>query len=787
MRSRALSKKEVFFVSFAEIQRVNGQPTIVIDGRPYPPMAMTARIKKPDYLEALGKAGIKIYFLMTNTRWLRPGRDWVDENGVSHHEPSGMEKFKADAELLLKCVPDAYIIVRIGLHPPVDWVESHPDDMMQYQDGSHQPAILMSEVHKDVLPGMYSLCSDAWREDGRKALEEFCDEVDTLPFADRIIGYFLAAGGTSEWYPVNPLEDWKNDRYADFSPAFRKEYSRILRDKYSTVEALRSAWNDPSASFDTPPIPPLEDRKFVHVDRTILDALLNFENADREIGKTIDLNPSAAGNLGVFLNADNKPEVADFYHAWHRATANSIIHFARVLKERYKGKLVGAFYGSYGCTDFFNASTAEATLPILNSGCLDFLAAPGVYNNREPGGYVAQREMQDSFRLRNQIFVVEEDSRTHLDVDFYRDAMGLYDIHDTLDTLKRDFARDICEEIFAWWFDQLEESGRYQHPDIYKLFARQQEVANRALSFPREKKNEIALIYDQESVHYVSYGTDALMLDYYRTSDLARIGAPVDYYFHDDMSRPDMPDYKVYLMINVFCLTDAEREAIHKKAAKNHATVIWLYAPGFINPEKPVKMDNAYITGLTGFRVGRMDKTCSPRFRIVENHPALRYGDPCRRYGYIDRDVHSNVWLGSEVKPPFANPCFYIDDPEAEVLGRYLMDGKTAFAMKQYKGFTSVYCAPQILRSELIASLAEYSGCHLFLHQDDCLYANENFVTVHAKDTGPRTIYFKRPCSPFEVYEKRFYGHNVTRLTLDMRLGETKMFCISDAMPDSGI
>ena len=107
--------------------------------------------------------------------------------------------------------------------------------------------------------------------------------------------------------------------------------------------------------------------------------------------------------------------------------------------------------------------------------------------------------------------------------------------------------------------------------------------------------------------------------------------------------------------------------------------------------------------------------------------------------------------------------------------------------MKQYRGFTSVYCASQILRAELIASLAEYSGCHLFLHQDDCLYANENFVTVNAKDTGPRTIYFKRPCSPFEVYEKRFYGHNVTRLTLDMRLGETKMFCISDAMPDSGI
>lgn len=38
----------------------------------------------------------------------------------------------------------------------------------------------------------------------------------------------------------------------------------------------------------------------------------------------------------------------------HQATAEAIIFFAKVLKERYQGKIVGAFYGSYGCTDFFN-------------------------------------------------------------------------------------------------------------------------------------------------------------------------------------------------------------------------------------------------------------------------------------------------------------------------------------------------------------------------------------------------------------------------------------------------
>lgn len=767
-------------MSFAKIEKHNGQPTVMIDGKPYPPMAMTTRICKPEYLNALGKSGIKIYFLMSNTRWLRPGKKWVDENGVAQVELSGIEEFKKNAQNLLKEVPDAYIIVRIGLHPPVDWMESHPNDIMRYNDGSNKPAILMSEVHQDTLPGMYSFSSEAWRNDAGDALKEFCDEVDSFPFADRVIGYFLAAGGTSEWYPVNPLEDWKNELYADFSPAFVKEYSKILKEKYGTAEKLKEAWNDETASFEHPVIPPLEHRDFVHIDQKILDALVNYENANREIGKEIEMNPNHIANLGVFLNANAHPEVADFYHAWHRATANSIIHFAKILKTRYDGKLVGAFYGSYGCTDFFNASTAEATLPILNSGYLDFLAAPGVYNNREPGGYVAQREMQDSFRLRNLIYVVEEDSRTHLENDFYRDAMGLYSVQDTIDTLKRDFARNVCEDIFAWWFDQHEKGGRYMHEEIYSLFKRQEEIAELAYSVDRTKKNEIALIYDQESIHYVSYVTNSNILDYYRTSDLARIGAPVDYYFHDDMGREDMPDYKVYLMLNTFVLTNAEREVIHKKAAKNHATVIWLYAPGFINPANKLKMDNSYIKQLTGFTVDRIDNTMSPRFKLTSKHPALCYGDMDRKYGYIDRDVHSNVWLGSVITPPYANPFFYINDSEAEILGRYLNSGHDAMGIKQYKGFTSVYCAAHILRAELIASIAKYSGCHLFLLSDDCLYANENLVTIHAKDTGRRTIYFKKPCNPYEVYQKRYYGQNVTKIDVDMRLGETLMFWIND-------
>ena len=97
-------------------------------------------------------------------------------------------------------------------------------------------------MHSDEIPGMYSFSSDKWKADAARALQEFCDEVDRLPFGERVIGYFLAAGGTSEWYPVNAICDRRKNKYGDFSPAFRKAYEDFLRRRYGTEEKLRKAW-----------------------------------------------------------------------------------------------------------------------------------------------------------------------------------------------------------------------------------------------------------------------------------------------------------------------------------------------------------------------------------------------------------------------------------------------------------------------------------------------------------------------------------------------------------------
>ena len=766
-------------MSIARITNINGTPTIAINDESFSLMAMTTRIADEEYVRELRKAGIRIFFVFANTDWLRPGT--TDTSAPIWEQRSGFENFCQEAEHLLEIVPDAYIIVRIGMHPPVSWMEEHPDDLLRYSNGMTKPCIMNSEVHFDHVPGCYSMCSDAWREDGSRALNAFCDRVEKSSFADRVIGYFLGAGGTSEWYYINKLTEVKENIVADTSPAFQREFGIILKNYYGTEDQLQKAWGNKNVTFENPQIPSLKEREYIDIDDAIIHSLVTFECADR-IESDIHYNNNEPTRHGVFLNVNSYKNVFDFHQAWHEGTANSVIHFAKLLKERDSNKLVGAFYGAMGCTDYYDMGTVTSTRKILDSGTVDFLAAPGVYNNRWPGGYVAQREVQDSFTLRNMLYLSEEDSRTHLDCDFYRDANLFYTVEDTLNTLKRDFARNLCENTFAWWFDQFEHGGRYKHEDIYEMMSIQQSIALQAATNGKKKQNEIAIIYDEESIHLVSRGTDAYILDYYRTSDLARIGAPVDYYYHNDLANENMPDYKMYLMLNTFSLSDEEREAIRKKAAKNHAVVVWLYAPGFVNFSKELPMDTKYISEITGMHVNRLDDTHSVKFEITNQaHPAVKYAEKDRYYGWIDRNVSSTIWIGSVLKVPFLNPCFTIEeDDDLTVLGRYCVDGKIAYALKDTGEYTNVYCTTQILRAELLMSLAEYAGCHIYGYQDDCIYANENFVNIHAKFTGKHILHFKQKCNPYEIYEKKLYGKNVDILELDMYKGQTLTFSICD-------
>ena len=758
----------------AEIRDLGGRPAVFIDGVPYPPYMATIRTLKDskeiifdrDYFENLGKSGVKIYFLCCNTEWLVPG---------------ALELFDKEARMLLDAVPDAYLIPRICMHPPITWVEEHPEECLTYSDGSRPPVHSYSESYEADYPMQYSLMSSKWREEASAALEELWGKIMALPYADRIIGAFFGAGGTMEWYNMLPVFNrFKDDGLAlDHSEAFRREFSAYLKDVYGTDEALAKAWGIPDATLENPPIPSANQHYFVYgADKNaIYPPVVMYTN---------NPPPPPFGNgtnLGSFVDFNTNRQVYDFYRVWHLGTARSILTFARVIKEMTPDRITGAFYGALGCNEFAISGSALGTVEILDDPAIDFLAAPGVYENRLAGGCVGLREVQDSFAIHGKIFILEDDTRTLTENRFFMDKYQIYDMEDSINVMKREFGRTMCEDIQAWWFDQIIGGKRYKHPEIYELIKEQQKIAHKLFEGDRRKGNEIALIVDEESVGAVSHQTTRDTLETFRNYEMAKVGAPIDIYYHNDMKNPDMPKYKLYIFINTYLLSKEEREAIKAKLKADGAVALWLYAPGFISPDSKDVQSTENMQDLTGIKFGMINDKYDSVFRWNgEEHAISERLDKRELFGRLNRKRLQCLGVPNEysVAPTYLYPLFYPDDAEANVIANFLTSDKGAVCVKECDGFTSVYYGSKFIDSVSLREIARFAGCHIWSESDDTFYANDHLVTHHASSSGIKKIRFKRPVKVTELYEKRVYGDGVTEIEFDSTLGETKTFLVED-------
>jgi len=754
----------------AQIKEHNGRPAIFIDGKPYPPMMATIRTMKDSseiifdekYFEELGRAGIKIYFLICDTLWLKP---------------NALELFDYEAQKLLKAVPDAYIVPRIGLHPTNEWIKDNPDECIRYSDGSSPETPLFTESYVTDMPMHYSLLSSKWREDAGKALAETWEKILALPYKDRIIGCFLAAGGTSEWYYLQHTHIPRKQICLDHSPAFKREFTKYLTEVYGTDEKLRKYWKNPEATLADPPIPEFEKHYF----SDMIDTDAAIPKHRMYTYRPIPPPPSNGTNRGAFPDFDKNIDIYDFYRAWHLGSANSVLHFAKIIKDMSPEMLVGAFYGSQGCIGFVRSGSNGGTRKILESPYVDFLAAPGVYENRLPGGCVGQREVQDSFALHNKIFIVEDDTRTHAENRYFMDKYQIYDMQDSINVMKREFGRTICEDVQAWWFDQLIGGKRYKYPEIYSLIAKQQKIAADAYSLDRKKNSEIALIFDEESFQSISFQSTTELVEKFRNYEMARVGAPCDQYYHNDMLNPDMPSYKLYVFMNVLVLTKEEREAIKAKLRRDGATAVWVYASGIIDIEKlEDRFSTENMEDLTGIKTASVEDKFDAVFRWNgEKHPLKDMFGSRELYGKPDRRrIMSLPATNDPVSrwDPYLYPLFHSVDPEAKNLAYFLTSGYPAISVKECDGYTSIIYGSKYMNSAVLRGIAKYTGCHIYMDSDDVLYANANYLTFHSSSTGKKTLHFKEPTDLYELYEERYYAKGVTEFEFDTEIGDTKMF-----------
>ena len=742
----------------ANVVKHNGSPAICIDGKVYPPMTATVvSYKMPvekgemiideEYYKSLGESGIKIYYVMCNNLYL---------------DKDGIKKFTREASTLLSAVPDAYIMVRINLNPSKKWMDENPGEIFTYNGGKTIPCTMRVESYIVEADGTLALYSDKWRNDYEKALEETMDEIEKLPFADRIIGYFLGGGCNCEWFHATPSHYYDKGLFGDFSDAFKKEFTEYLDKTYGK-------------GVKEPEIPDLDSHFFaVEFDKRIENpgAILSSQTAP----DPIELD----SNHGAFLNMKTHKNTFDFYNAQGLGVAKSILHFSKIVKDRNPDLLTGSFYGGISYGSGFSVSQGGVS-ELLNSGLIDFLANPGMYENRQPGGFTGQRQCHDSFRLHNAMFIVEDDTRTHAENAYFGNDYEMFTLDDTINVLKRDFGRNISDDLQSWWYDQHRGGGRYKFPEVYKLFEKQQKIAELAYSMDRTKGNEVAFIYDDETPMLVSRRTtDDTVIDF-RNYEIARTGFGSDLYLHNDMSHPDMPDYKLYVFCNCVYLSDKEREQIKNKLKKNNATALFLYGSGYVNPDREEIMSVDNMAELMEISCKEKTELYYSKFKVSGNHPIVKNLDKGKWYGEFDRTKKPNQSFVTPYMPKsYLIPLLYADDKNSTTIANFLQDGTPAVSVKEADGFTSIYCGSKFISAEFVREVARFAGCHIYEEDENVVYVNKNFLTVHASKTGTITLKFPKECSPYELYEEKYYGENVTAISFDMLRGETKMFKIGE-------
>jgi hypothetical protein len=368
-----------------------------------------------------------------------------------------------------------------------------------------------------------------------------------------------------------------------------------------------------------------------------------------------------------------------------------------------------------------------------------------------------------SLRHRGKLCIVEDDTRIHLAEDT-GDYGRLHTLQDTIAVLQRNFAQALCRGQGIWWYPQIDPS---REPALLPLLERFAALGDFALHLDRRPSAEIALILDDESFFYQSLRNDLdlPLIFQQRLWGLPRLGAPFDTYLLDDLCEGGLPEYRLYIFLNAFRLSQARREALNKVLRRRGQVALWLYAPGYIAED--LSLD--HMRELTGFRFGKGDHPWGPMMHLIHfDHP-------------ITQGLSQDLCWGTNSP---LGPVFHLEDPEAQILGQVVYSQgrcKPGLGVKVLAEWTSVYCAAPNLPAPLLRGLARFAGVHLYSEAGDVLYAGPQLLGVHTVAGGARCFALPGPAEVVcELFSGAMVGCRAGQFEVDLPPRSTALYYTGD-------
>ena len=175
----------------AHIQRIDGLPTLVVDGKPIPEMAYITYCTDRNCYEDFARVGVKLYSVNLNFSEMPINERapvLVFQKGIFEHETPDFRIVDHNFGQILEACPDAYIFPRVNVNLSEAWEKAHPEELCEKGFGDRHRV---------------SYASDVWAEEVKRELSLLIEYIENSPFADHVIGYQIAGGNTEEWLPLD--------------------------------------------------------------------------------------------------------------------------------------------------------------------------------------------------------------------------------------------------------------------------------------------------------------------------------------------------------------------------------------------------------------------------------------------------------------------------------------------------------------------------------------------------------------------------------------------------------
>lgn len=724
----------------AEVRNDHGAMRIYIDGRLMPPVIFSLNSSFTTYRELGEQAPIAtgIYRFSPKDCSLFPP-EGVDPEAYFTRMLSGMDQQIME---VLKFYPEAYLLLPLDCR--INYATTRPED-----------AVLLSDGQKL----MYSNSSERWLAAAIDGGTRIIEHLRKSPYAGHIMGVCIttgAGGETMHWgYTANPGNTPREQlALGDFSPPAQQRFREFLKQRYgSDVEKLRAAWRRPAVTFDQ---------------------------------ATVEIEELRKAEMMNFRNPANSRMAMDYWDFHSDASAAAVGRIAAAFKQASGDQwLIGA-WGFYSLAIYpAIASRYPGALQqiagmsldkVLAEPAIDFLACIQSYSAVRGKMPLMTSMPTASMRRNGKLFIEEFDVRT-----FFVDLNHVADHHttsrfETVNVMRRDFGESLVRGDNSWFcgfasgYAGRRSLGWFAEDSLIDNLNRFVRIGKAVSAVDNRSAAEIALFVNNRDIATLDVMTGAGVL--YNTqhntvyNELEKLGVPFDCYLLSDFSEATLKPYKMVVMLNAFFMDSARRREIREVLEKQGKTVLWLFAPGYADPE--TGLDGAHIAELTGIGVDVLPE--------LRENPAIAVAAD----GFQSHTMQP-------IKQPHAvgalavGPIFVVNDPAAKVLGVHQSDRKPALAFKAVGTLNSYYCALPFADEALLRDICHRAGVYFYTDVPLFLNANRSLLTIHAPQRIDTTLRLPRRATVLDLYANRLVATEAAEFPLKLEAGESALYFFGTA------